>query len=74
MVKQIKTYAAEFNELPLIADSAVLCPSIMVNGQEIRTLSTVMRFDKAVNVTMSEVRVELVFPADEESEAILRKL
>lgn len=74
LVKQIETYAAEFNELPLIADSAVMCPSIMVEGQEIRTLSTVMRFDKVVNVTMSEIRVELVFPADEESEAILRKL
>jgi hypothetical protein len=27
-----------------------------------------------VNVTMAEIRIELVFPADEESEAILRSL
>jgi hypothetical protein len=28
-----------------------------------------MRFDTAVDVTASELRVELMFPADEESEA-----
>ncbi|MBV1909524.1 MAG: helix-turn-helix domain-containing protein [Kangiellaceae bacterium] len=72
LVKQLEVYAAEFKELPLIAESAVMFPAILVEGQEVRTLSTVMRFDKVVNVAMSEIRVELVFPADEESEAIFR--
>ncbi len=74
LIKQLEGYAAQFDQLPLIAESSVMCPTIMIKGQEVRTLSTVMRFDKVVNVTMSEVRVELVFPADEESEAILKSL
>ena len=74
LVKQLETYSDEFNELPLVSDSAVMCPTIMVNGHPVRTLSTVMRFDKVVNVTMSEIRIELVFPADQESENIFKNL
>jgi hypothetical protein len=43
-------------------------------GRRIRTLSTVMRFDTAVEVTASELRVELMFPADNASEAYFREL
>jgi hypothetical protein len=32
-----------------------------------------MRFDTAVEVTASELRVELMFPADEESDAYFRR-
>ena len=32
-----------------------------------------MRFDTAVDVTASELRVELVFPADEQSAAYFRR-
>jgi hypothetical protein len=31
-----------------------------------------MRFDSAVEVTASELKVEMMFPADEESEAFFR--
>ena len=34
-----------------------------------RTVSAIMRFDTAIEVTASELRVELMFPADEESAA-----
>lgn len=37
-----------------------------------RTISAVMRFDTAVEVTASELRVELMFPADDESDAYFR--
>ena len=74
LIKLVESYALAFDKAPILPDSPVLCPSIMVNGQQVRTLSTVMRFDKVVNVTMAEIRVELVFPADDESEAILRSL
>jgi hypothetical protein len=33
-----------------------------------------MRFDTAAEVTASELRVELLFPADEQSDANLREL
>ncbi len=74
LIKQVASYAADFESPPLLSDSPVMCPTIMVDGQPVRTLSTVMRFDKVVNVTMAELRVELVFPADDASEAVLRAL
>lgn len=52
----------------------VICPRLKLNGRVIRTISTVMRFDTAVEVTASELRVELMFPADDESEAFFRQL
>ncbi len=73
-IKQVQAYAANIKEPHSLSDSPVMCPVIMVNEQPVKTLSTVMRFDKVVNVTMAEIRIELVFPADKESEAILRAL
>src|SRR6266571_3047946 len=45
-------------ELPFV------CARLKIGGQLVRTISTVMRFDTAVEVTASELRVELLFPAD----------
>ena len=44
-----------------------------MDGRTIRTISTMMRFDTAVDVTVSELRVELMFPVDDESEAYFRQ-
>lgn len=51
----------------------VVCPRLNINGRTIRTISTVMRFDTAVEVTASELRVELMFPADDASEAYFKE-
>jgi transcriptional regulator with XRE-family HTH domain len=56
-----------------IPDLPVICPRLSIHGYTIRTISTVMRFDTAVEVTASELRVELMFPADEESDAYFRR-
>lgn len=37
----------------------VVCPRLNIGGRHVRTISTVMRFDTAVEVTASELRVEL---------------
>ncbi|GLR70207.1 helix-turn-helix domain-containing protein [Agaribacter marinus] len=55
-------------------DSPVLCPKLLIGDKEVNTLSTVMRFDKGTNITMAEIRIELVFPADDESEAVFRNM
>ncbi len=52
----------------------VICPRLNFGGRRVRTISTVMRFDTAVEVTASELKVELMFPADDESEAFFREL
>lgn len=52
----------------------VICPRLNIQGRRVRTISTVMRFDTAVEVTASELRVELMFPADDDSDAFFREL
>ena len=52
--------------------SPVVCPVFELGGQVIRTISTVMRFDAAIEVTTSQLRVELMFPADDAAEAYFR--
>jgi transcriptional regulator with XRE-family HTH domain len=56
-------------EAQALLDFPVICPRLKIDGHTIRTISAVMRFDTAVDVTASELRIELMFPADEESEA-----
>jgi transcriptional regulator with XRE-family HTH domain len=57
----------------VLLDVPMVCPRLRIDGRTIRTISTVMRFDTAVDVTASELRVELMFPADEASEAYFRQ-
>lgn len=51
----------------------VACPRFRVGGRLVRTIAAVLRFDTAVDVTASELRVELMFPADDESDAFFRR-
>jgi hypothetical protein len=47
----------------------VICPVFEAGGQIVRTISAVMRFDTAVEVTTSQLRIELMFPADDDADA-----
>jgi hypothetical protein len=47
----------------------VACPVFDLGGQVVRTISTVMRFDATIEVTTSQLRIELMFPADDAAEA-----
>jgi transcriptional regulator with XRE-family HTH domain len=50
----------------------VICPVFELDGQVVRTISTVMRFDTAVEVTTSQLRIELMFPADQAADDYFR--
>ena len=50
----------------------VLCPRLRIGNQVIKTLSMVSRFGSTREVTLDELRVELLFPADETAEAFFR--
>lgn len=52
----------------------VACPRFRIGERVVRTISTVLRFDTALEVTASELRVELMFPADAASDAFFREL
>lgn len=71
---QAEHHAGGLGTLPHVPDELVMCPTLVVGGHEVRVLATVLRFDKASDITMAELRVELMFPADEASEAVFRQL
>jgi transcriptional regulator with XRE-family HTH domain len=52
--------------------SPVICPVFDLGGQIVRTISTVMRFETAIEVTTSQLRIELMFPADDAADAYFR--
>ena len=45
---------------------------IRMGNRVLSTISTVASFGTALDVTVNELRIELVFPADEETEAFFR--
>lgn len=53
---------------------AVLQPRIRLGEEVVTTFTTVLRFDTARDVTLAEMRIELIHPADEQSERVLRRL
>eukprot|EP00903_Cladosiphon_okamuranus_P002512 g2510.t1 len=52
----------------------VFSPRMRIEGQVIGTFATIMRFESAAEVTLSEIRVELIFPADETSRLFFENL
>ncbi len=56
---------------PLTGELPVLCPIFRFGDQRVRTMSSVLRFDTASDATVSELKVELMFPADPASAAVL---
>lgn len=50
----------------------VVCPHFRFGDTLVRTVSVVAHFGSARDVTLDELRVELIFPADQEAEAFFR--
>lgn len=48
-------------------DERVICPRLRLGDRRVTTITTIARFGGARDVTLDELRVELMFPADEES-------
>jgi hypothetical protein len=58
---------------PLSATPALLvCPLFRVGDQVIRTIAMVARFDHPAEITLDELRVELLYPMDEDAERFFR--
>lgn len=55
------------NDLPP-EDALVVCPWFAVHGRVVRTLVLAARFDTAVDVTLDELRIELVYPLDDDAD------
>ena len=72
LLRRAEAHAKGIAEPKGLADALVVCPRLRIGDRTVRTISSVMRFDTAVEVTASELRVELMFPADDESDAFFR--
>lgn len=57
-----------------VASAPIVCPRFRFGDTRVRTFSTVMRFEHSNDVTLGELRVELIFPADETAAAFFRQL
>jgi transcriptional regulator with XRE-family HTH domain len=49
------------------------CPTFRIGGRRIRTVTTLTTFSRVDDVTLQELRIEQIFPADAESEAFFRE-
>ena len=54
--------------------SPVLCPRFRLDGRVVPTFTTIMRFEHPNEVTISELRVELIFPADRSAAQFFREV
>lgn len=59
---------------PTDDSSPVMCIRLRIDGQIIPIFSTVMHFENAHDITISDLRVELVFPMDSAGDAYFRSL
>ena len=68
---------AYMKDVPVDVENAgpelVVCPHFRIGDQVIKTVAMVARFGTAREVTLDELRVELVFPRDKEAEAFFRQ-
>jgi len=54
-------------------DQLMVCPWYRVDGQVIRTIGMVARFDPVAEVTLDDVRIELTYPLDDVAERFFRQ-
>lgn len=52
---------------PVDVSSRVLCPVFRIGDDLVRTISVVAEFGAPLDVTLDELRIELVYPADQEA-------
>lgn len=55
-------------------DDLIICPTFLINGQTIRTISMVARFGASRDVFLNEMRIETIFPRDAEAERFFKRL
>lgn len=53
-------------------DSLVVCPWFRVGDTVVRTVLLAARFDTPIEVTLDELRIELVYPLDAAAEQFFR--
>lgn len=56
------------------ATGRVICPRFCIDGTLVHTITVAARFESVADITLDEVRVELIYPEDEASATFFRSL
>jgi transcriptional regulator with XRE-family HTH domain len=72
--REVQTSLGGGSALSASSSSRVICPRFRIDGSLVRTITVAARFESVADVTLDEVRVELVYPEDEPSERFFRAL
>jgi len=74
MLRRLESLVSDCRPPTVDPHSPLVCPTIVIGGQRLRFVGTIARFGSAVDVTLSELRVEFLFPADDTTEAVVRAM
>jgi transcriptional regulator with XRE-family HTH domain len=72
LVALAETAVAGLSRLATPGPELVVCPWFRIGEQVVRTIGMAARFDPVAEVTLDEVRVELIYPLDEDAERFFR--
>jgi hypothetical protein len=69
LARLVAVAEASSGEVPPPSGQVVICPTFLVDGREVTVVGLAARFETPVDVTVAELRLELLFPADQRSAA-----
>jgi transcriptional regulator with XRE-family HTH domain len=72
LVTLAETALTDVPRPPSTPQSLLVCPWFRVGDQVIRTIAMVARFDHPAEITLDELRVELLYPMDQDAEDFFR--
>jgi transcriptional regulator with XRE-family HTH domain len=67
LVELAASAVSDLPRRPADASTRVLCPNFRVGDDLVRTISVVAQFSAPLDVTLDELRIELVYPADDDA-------
>lgn len=72
--REVQTALGSAAAPPASPSSRVICPRFRIDGSLVRTITVAARFESVADITLDEVRVELIYPEDEPSERFFQAL
>jgi transcriptional regulator with XRE-family HTH domain len=72
LLERAEAYMRDVPRAPEPGGDFVVCPHLRIDGRLIRTISMMARFGTAHEITLDELRVEMIYPADDVAEAFFR--
>jgi transcriptional regulator with XRE-family HTH domain len=71
---EVRAALGDTRRLHPITTGRVICPRFRVDGTLVRTITVAARFESAIDISLDEIRIELIYPADSAAEQFFRDL